>query len=161
MTKMQDLKPDRFGIELAPGGNILPAMAGYKTLPGMEGAIYYYYGFPKNPVNDWLVAEHKKRFNGAPPDFFTAGGMAAAIGVVAAIKKAEVDRHREADRRDGGHGVRHAEGQDDLPQGGPSGAADHVPLQDQGRSGSDEWDLPELVREIQLEEMPVPIRNKR
>ena len=43
----------------------------------MEGAIYYYYGFPKNPMNDWLVAEHQKRFN-APPDFFTAGGFAAA-----------------------------------------------------------------------------------
>ena len=31
----------------------------------MEGATYYYYGFPKNPVNDWLVAEHQKRYNGA------------------------------------------------------------------------------------------------
>ena len=50
---------------------LLPAMAGYKTLPGMEGATYYYYDIPKNPVNDWLVAEHQKRFN-APPDFFTA-----------------------------------------------------------------------------------------
>ena len=50
-----------------------------EELPGMEGAIYYYYGFPKNPMNDWLVAEHQKRFN-APPDFFTAGGFAAAIG---------------------------------------------------------------------------------
>ena len=50
------------------------------------------------------------------------------------VKKAKSHRHREADRRDGRHGVRHAEGQDDLPQGGPSGAADHVSLQDQGRS---------------------------
>ena len=53
----------------------------------MEGATYYYYEIPKNPVNDWLVAEHKKRFN-APPDFFTAGGMAAGIAVVDALKKA-------------------------------------------------------------------------
>ena len=39
-------------------------------------------------MNDWLVAEHKKRFN-APPDFFTAGGMAAAMAVVDAVKKAK------------------------------------------------------------------------
>ena len=54
----------------------------------MEGATYYYYDIPKNPVNDWLVAEHKKRFN-APPDFFTAGGFAAAMATVAAVEKAK------------------------------------------------------------------------
>ena len=72
----------------------------YKDYPGIEGAIYYYYGFPKNEMNDWLVAEHQKRFN-APPDFFTAGGMAAASAVVAAVKKAGRHRHREADHGDG------------------------------------------------------------
>ena len=81
MTKLQDMNPSRYGIELSTGGNILPAMAAYKTLPGMEGATYYYYDIPKNEVNDWLVAEHQKRFN-APPDFFTAGGFAAAMAVV-------------------------------------------------------------------------------
>ena len=86
-AKIADLKPERYGIELATGGNILPAMASYKHFPGMEGATYYYFGFPKNPMNDWLVAEHKKRFN-APPDFFTAGGMAAAWPWSTAIKKA-------------------------------------------------------------------------
>jgi hypothetical protein len=88
MTKLQDMNPGRYGIELSTGGNILPAMAGYKTLPGMEGATYYYYEIPKNPVNDWLVAEHQKRFN-APPDFFTAGGFASAMAVVAAVTKAK------------------------------------------------------------------------
>ena len=60
LPKLMDLKPERFGIEIAPGGNILPVMAGWKQFPGLEGAIYYYWGFPKNPVNDWLVAEYKK-----------------------------------------------------------------------------------------------------
>ena len=32
-------------------------------------------------MNRWLVTEHKKRFNGMPPDFFVAGGAAAAAGV--------------------------------------------------------------------------------
>src|SRR6201991_2949191 len=79
LTKLQDMDPKRYGIELSTGGNILPALAAYKRLPGMEGATYYYYDIPKNPVNDWLVAEHRKRFNGAPPDFFTAGGFASPI----------------------------------------------------------------------------------
>src|SRR5229473_113693 len=87
LAKIADLKPERYGIELAPGGNILPVMKQFRQYPGIEGAIYYYYGFPKNPMNDWLVAEHQKRFN-TPPDFFTAGGMAAASAAVGAIKKA-------------------------------------------------------------------------
>ena len=64
-------------------------MAGWKQFPGLEGAIYYYWGFPKNAVNDWLVTEYKKKNNGTPPDFFVAGGMAAALAVVAAVKKAK------------------------------------------------------------------------
>ena len=88
MDKLADLDPSRYGIELSTGGNILPALAAYKRFPGMEGAAYYYYDIPKNPVNDWLVAEHQKRFN-APPDFFTAGGFAAAMAVVTAVEKAK------------------------------------------------------------------------
>src|SRR3979411_3106006 len=88
LTKLQDMDPKRYGIELSTGGNILPALAAYKRLPGMEGATYYYYDIPKNPVNDWLVSEHQKRFN-APPDFFTAGGFSAAMAAVAAVTKAK------------------------------------------------------------------------
>ena len=77
--KIADLDLKRYGIEIATGGNILPAMAAYKQFPGMEGATYYYFGIPKNPVNDALVAKHYKEFK-APPDFFTAGGFSAAHG---------------------------------------------------------------------------------
>jgi hypothetical protein len=38
----------------------------------MEGALYYYFGIPKNPVNDAMVSQHYKEFK-QPPDFFTAG----------------------------------------------------------------------------------------
>src|SRR5678809_1297390 len=85
--KIADLNPGRYGIEIASGGNILPALAAYKALPGMEGATYYYYEHPKNKINQWLVAEHLKRYK-SPPDFFTAGGMAAGIAVIEALKKA-------------------------------------------------------------------------
>ncbi|HEV7912283.1 MAG TPA: substrate-binding domain-containing protein, partial [Albitalea sp.] len=50
--KIADLDLKRYGIEIATGGNILPAMASYKNFPGMEGATYYYFGIPKNPVNE-------------------------------------------------------------------------------------------------------------
>ena len=88
--KMLDLEPQRYGITLATGGNILPAMVAYKQFPGMEGGLYYYFGIPKNPVNEWLVSNHYRQFK-APPDFFTAGGMSAAIAVVEALKKTNGD----------------------------------------------------------------------
>ena len=65
--KIADLDLKRYGIEIATGGNILPAMAAYKQFPGMEGATYYYFGIPKNPVNEWLVANHYTKHK-APPD---------------------------------------------------------------------------------------------
>ena len=43
MTPLVSADPGRYGIEISTGGNILPALAGYKQVPGMEGAIYYYY----------------------------------------------------------------------------------------------------------------------
>ena len=33
----------------------------------------------RNQMNDWLIAEHKQRFKGMPPDFFTCGGFASAM----------------------------------------------------------------------------------
>uniref|UniRef100_UPI0028974DC9 substrate-binding domain-containing protein n=1 Tax=Pulveribacter sp. TaxID=2678893 RepID=UPI0028974DC9 len=80
----QDLKK-RYDIEVFTGGNILPAMAAYKNFPGMEGATYYYFGIPKNPVNDAMVAMHYKQYK-SPPDFFTAGGFSAAMALVTALK---------------------------------------------------------------------------
>ena len=65
------------------------------ALEGMEGATYYYYEIPKNPVNDWLVAEHTKRF-GEPPDFFTANGMVTAMALVAALEKTKGSTDTEA-----------------------------------------------------------------
>lgn len=158
-SKIMELKPERFGIAIAPGGNILPAMKPYKSYPGIEGSVYYYYGFPKNPMNDWLVAEHKKRFN-VPPDFFTAGGMAAASAVITAVKKAGGTDTEKL--------IAAMEGMDfDTPKGKMTFRKDdHQALQAMYHfrvkgDGKDEWDLLDLVREIPMADMPVPIRNKR
>ena len=160
VTKLADLKPERFNIQLAPGGNILPVMKTWKDLAGVEGAIYYYYGFPKNKVNDWLVAEHKKRFGGALPDFFTAGGMAAGIAVVEAIKKAGGTDTEKL--------IAAMEGMSfETPKGTMTfRKEDHQAMQSMyhfriKKAQANEWDLLDLVREIPAQEIPVPIRNKR
>jgi branched-chain amino acid transport system substrate-binding protein len=159
LAKIEDLKPERYGIAVAPGGNILPAMLAYKQWPGIEGTIYYYYGFPKNPMNDWLVTEHRKRFN-MPPDFFTCGGMAAASAVVTAIKKAGGTDTEKL--------IAAMEGMEfDTPKGKMIfRKEDHQSLQSMyvfrvKADGKDQWDLLDLVREIPMDEIPVPIRNKR
>ncbi len=159
-TKLHDLKPERYGIILAPGGNILPVMKGWKDLAGAEGAIYYYYGFPKNKVNDWLVAEHKKRFSGAVPDFFTAGGMAAGLAVVEAIKKAGGTDTEKL--------IAAMEGMSfETPKGTMTfRKEDHQAMQNMyqfriKKAQANEWDLLELVREIPAKEIPVPVKNKR
>ena len=87
LGKINAMDPGRFGIEFAGVGNILAALKGFKDYEGMEGGTYYYYELPDNEVNDWLVKTHFERFDG-PPDFFTAGGMAAGIAAVEAIRKA-------------------------------------------------------------------------
>jgi branched-chain amino acid transport system substrate-binding protein len=125
----------------------------------MEGAIYYYHGFPKNPMNDWLVAEHQKRFN-APPDFFTAGGFAAASAVLAAVEKAGgTDTEKLITAMEG------------LTFETPKGPMtfrkeDHQAQQVMYHfkvkaSGKDANDLLDLVAEIPADKMPIPVRNKR
>jgi branched-chain amino acid transport system substrate-binding protein len=159
LAKIADLKPERYGIELAPGGNILPVMMQFKQFAGVEGAIYYYYDFPRNPMNDWLVAEHQKRLN-APPDFFTAGGMAAASAAVAAIKKSGGTNAEKLITAMEGLAF-------DTPKGKMTfRKEDHQAMQPMYHfkikaNGKNPYDLLELVREIPTAELPVPIRNKR
>src|SRR5580658_8608951 len=159
LDKLADLDPSRYGIELSTGGNILPALAAYKRFPGLEGAAYYYYGIPKNPVNDWLVAEHQKRFN-APPDFFTAGGFAAAMAIVTAVENAKSTDTEKL--------IATMEGMEfDTPKGAMIfRKEDHQALQPMYHfkikvDPAVAWAIPELVREITIEDMDVPIRNKR
>jgi branched-chain amino acid transport system substrate-binding protein len=158
--KIADLDLKRYGIEIATGGNILPAMSAYKQFPGMEGATYYYFGIPKNPVNEAMVASHYKQFK-SPPDFFTAGGFSAAMAVVAALKKTGGDTNTDKL-------ITAMEGMSfDTPKGKMTfRKEDHQAMQSMYhfKVKSDPafaWGVPELVREIKPEEMSVPIRNKR
>lgn len=158
--KIADLDLKRYNIEIATGGNILPAMAAYKNFPGMEGATYYYFGIPKNPVNEWLVANHYSKFK-APPDFFTAGGMSAGIALVEALKKTAGDTGTDKL-------IKTMEGMSfETPKGRMTfRKEDHQAMQSMYHfkikvDPAFAWGVPELVREIKPEEMNVPIRNAR
>lgn len=159
LGKIKAMSPERFGIELATGGNILAALKAYKQFPGMEGATYYYYDIPKNPVNDWLVKTHMERYQ-EPPDFFTAGGMAAGIAVVEAIKKAgSTDTEALIGAMEG------------MEFETPKGKMifrkeDHQALQSMYHFKTKvdpnvDWGIPELVKELTIEDIDVPLRNTK
>jgi len=158
--KIADLDLKRYNIEIATGGNILPAMANYKNFPGMEGATYYYFGIPKNPVNDAMVAQHYSQFK-SPPDFFTAGGFSAAMAVVTALKKTNGDTKTDTL-------IKTMEGMSfETPKGTMTfRKEDHQAMQSMYHfkikvDPAFPWGVPELVREIKPADMNVPIKNKR
>ncbi len=159
MSQINAMDPSRFDLEIATGGNILPALVAYRELPGLEGATYYYYEIPDNAVNDWLVETHFERFD-SPPDFFTAGGMAAGIAVVEAIRAAGGAEDTEA----------LIEAMEGMSWETPKGTMtfrpeDHQALQSmyhfstEVRDGVD-YGVPVLVRELGIEDMDIPLRNQ-
>lgn len=159
--KIADLDLKRYGIEIATGGNILPAMVAYNQFPGMEGASYYYFGFSKNPVNLWLVTNHYSRFK-SPPDFFTAGGFSAAMAIVSALKKTGGDTSTNKL-------IAAMEGMTFETPKGPMTfrKEDHQAMQSMyhfrvapGAKPGTMADL-HLVKEIKPSEMNVPIKNQR
>lgn len=155
--KIQAMDPSRYGIEISMGGHILPVLPTYKRFPGMEGAVYYYYEAFDNDINKWLVDEHMKRFD-TPPDFFTAGGMSAALAVAKALKEAP-DYETETL-------ISTMEGMSwDTPKGEMTfRSEDHQAMQDMFHFRIEvqdgvEWGVPALVEVIEAEEMDIPVRN--
>jgi branched-chain amino acid transport system substrate-binding protein len=131
-----------------------------QALPRHGRRLYYYFGIPKNPVNEWLVANHYKQFK-APPDFFTAGGLSAAMAWWTALKKTNGDTSTNKL-------IKTMEGMSfDTPKGKMTfRKEDHQAMQSMyhfkiKNDPAFAWGVPELVREIKPEEMNVPIRNKR
>jgi branched-chain amino acid transport system substrate-binding protein len=152
---------DKYGITLTSGGNVLDVLKAMKAmnLEGMVGGLYYYYEIPKNPVNDWLVKEHQKRFN-APPDFFTCGGFSAAMAALAGIQKAGGTDSEKL--------IAAMEGMEfDTPKGKMTFRKDdHQALQAMYAfkfvSKPDvPWLVPVLTRELSPQETAPPIMNKK
>ena len=159
MGKINAMEPERFRIEIAAGGNILAALKAHKDVPAMEGATYYYYETPQNPLNDWLVKTHFQRFD-SPPDFFTAGGMASGLAIVEEIKKAGSADNTEAL-------IAAMEGMTwETPKGQMTfRPEDHQAMQTmyhfrtEVQDGKD-YGVPVLVREIGIDELSIPLRNQ-
>jgi branched-chain amino acid transport system substrate-binding protein len=74
-------------MQVATGyGDNASFAAVYGSAIGQIGLNVYHYTVPDNEVNDYLVARHLELWD-EPPDLFTAGGMASAIALAAALEK--------------------------------------------------------------------------
>ncbi|USG64207.1 substrate-binding domain-containing protein [Brevibacillus ruminantium] len=160
-NQIADMKLQEQGIKLSTGTANFAALKTMKSLVGMEGFTLYYYDLPKNKVNDWLVEQHKKRFNGEAPDLFVPGGMSAAISIVEALKKTGGDTDAE-------NLIKAMEGMTFESPKGPMTfrPEDHQALQSmyvitlKDKEGFD-YPVPVLMTELDPDETAPPIRNKK
>ena len=149
---------DKYGIQITSGGNVLAVLKMMKPLKGMIGATYYYYENPKNPVNDWFVKEHLKRYN-EPPDFFTCGGFAAASAIVSGMTKAGSTDTEKLIKAMEGMSFMTPKGEMTFRK------EDHQALQSMFAFKLEDkpdvaWAVPVLVRELSPQETAPPIMNK-
>lgn len=158
-NQISDMKLQEKGIKISTGAPDMAALKTMEPLIGMEGFSVYYHSLPDNEVNDWLVEEHKKRYDGALPDLFTPGGMSAAISIVEALKETKGDAT--------------ADGLINVMEGmsfeSPKGTMtfreeDHQALQTMYAVKLEKQDgvdhpVPVLIRELTPEETAPPIRN--
>ncbi|WP_414853132.1 substrate-binding domain-containing protein [Brevibacillus sp. IT-7CA2] len=157
--QLQDMQVQQKGIKVSTGAPDIAALKTMEAMIGMEGFSVYYHSLPKTKMNDWLIDEHKKRFNGEIPDLFTAGGMTAAVAIVEALKKTNADTDSEKL-------IAAMEGMTfDTPKGQMQfRAEDHQALQTlyaiklEKKVGVDH-PVPVLVREMTMEETAPPVRN--
>ena len=148
------------GIKISTGAPDIPALSIMEPLVGMEGFTVYYHELPDNKINDWLVEEHKKRYDGEVPDLFTPGGMSAAIAIVEALKKTDGDT-------DAQKLIETMEGMSfETPKGTMTfRPEDHQALQTlyairlEKREGVP-YPVPTLIRELSPEETEPPIMNQ-
>ncbi|WP_016740406.1 ABC transporter substrate-binding protein [Brevibacillus brevis] len=159
--QLQDMQVQQKGIKVSTGAPDIAALKTMEAMIGMEGFSVYYHSLPKTKMNDWLIDEHKKRFQGEIPDLFTAGGMTAAVSIVEALKKTNADTDSEKL-------IAAMEGMTfDTPKGQMQfRVEDHQALQTlyaiklEKKDGVDH-PVPVLVREMTMEETAPPVRNQK
>ncbi|TQR38090.1 ABC transporter permease [Brevibacillus brevis] len=159
--QLQDMQVQQKGIKVSTGAPDIAALKTMEAMIGMEGFSVYYHSLPKTKMNDWLIDEHKNRFQGEIPDLFTAGGMTAAVAIVEALKKTNADTDSEKL-------IAAMEGMSfDSPKGQMQfRVEDHQALQTlyaiklEKKDGVDH-PVPVLVREMTMEETAPPVRNQK
>ncbi len=159
--QIADMKVQDKGIKISTGAPDIAALSTMEPLVGMEGFSVYYYDLPHNKINDWLVAENKKRFNREVPDLFTPGGMSAAISIVEALKK--TDGNTDANKL-----IKTMEGMSfDTPKGKMTfRKEDHQALQSMyaiklEKKDGVSYPVPVLIRELSPDETAPPIMVKK
>lgn len=160
-NQIADMKLQDRGIKISTGAPDIPALKTMEQLVGMEGFSVYYHTLPDNEINDWLVEQHKERFDGEVPDLFTPGGMIAAISIVEALKQSDGDT-------DANKLIEIMEGMSfETPKGTMTfREEDHQALQTlysiklEEQEGIDH-PVPVLIRELTPEETAPPIMNER
>ena len=159
-NQIADLKLQEKGIKISTGAPDIIALQFMEPLVGMEGFSVYHHTLPNNKVNDWLVEEHKARFNNEVPDLFTPGGFTAAVAIVEALKKSGGDA-------DGNALIPLMEGMSfETPKGTMTfRKEDHQSLQTMyairlEKVAEFDYPVPVLIRELSPEETEPPIMNK-
>lgn len=158
-NQIGDMKLQEKGIKISTGAPDIAALSAMEPLVGMEGFSVYHHELPDNDINDWLVEEHKKKYDGDVPDLFTPGGMSSAISIVEAIKKTEGDLDSDTL-------IETMEGMSfETPKGTMTfREEDHQALQTlyairlEKKEGVP-YPVPVLIRELSPEETAPPIRN--
>ena len=159
LRKLSELLPEGQDIEFVSiGGANHEGIRPWLGMP-VSGGMYYFYTFPKNPLNDAFVAESIKRYK-VPPDLFSAGGFVTASAIINGLKKAGSTDTEKL--------IAAVEGMEfDTPKGKMTfRKEDHQAMQAQyvfrtkKAPGASEWDVVDLVREVPAAEMPVPIKVK-
>lgn len=158
--QIADMKLQERGIKISTGAPDIAALSIMEPLIGMEGFSVYYYELPDNEINDYLIEEHKERYDGDVPDLFTAGGMSAAIAIVEALKQSDGDT--DADTL-----IEIMEGMSfETPKGTMTfREEDHQALQTlyairlEKKEGVP-YPVPVLIRELSPEETAPPIMNQ-
>ncbi|MGE8205165.1 substrate-binding domain-containing protein [Heyndrickxia sp. NPDC080065] len=160
-NQIADMKVQEKGIKISTGAPDIAALSTMEPLVGMEGFTVYYNDLPNNKVNDWLVTEHKKRYNNEVPDLFTPGGMSAAISIIEALKKTKGDTDTDGL-------IKTMEGMSfETPKGKMTfRKEDHQAIQSMYAIKLEKKDgvpypVPVLIRELTPEETAPPIRNKK
>ena len=158
-NQIADLKLQEKGIKISTGAPDIIALQFMEPLIGMEGFSVYHHTLPNNELNDWLVEEHKARFNEVP-DLFTPGGFTAAVAIVEALKKSGGDA-------DGNSLIPLMEGMSfETPKGTMTfRKEDHQALQTMyairlEKVAEFDYPVPVLIRELSPEETEPPIMNK-
>ncbi len=75
---------DQMAVVAAFNSNDIVKVSDPSTI-GNVSWIVYHYSFPQNPVNDWMVEQHKAVYNDVP-DLFTECSFATAQALVAAVE---------------------------------------------------------------------------